>query len=165
MPSITAWEKNTHLGTNLTKESQDLCPQIAFPREIKDNLHKSDLCHVYVSEDNSVKVNGRENSCENDLWIQCIPNQIPSSFFFLLKTEIGKLLLNYIWITKIQEQPYKTKKQDFWGLLRPDSKTNYDTIIIKIVWYEHENRQIGQRHKEKGPRTDSHKHGHHIYNN
>lgn len=82
MPSITASEENKHLGTNLTKESQDLCPQIALPREIKDSLHKSDICHVYVLEDNSMKVNGRENSCETDLWIQCIPNQIPSSFFF-----------------------------------------------------------------------------------
>ena len=34
MPSITTSEKK-HLGTNLTKESQDLYPQIALPREIK----------------------------------------------------------------------------------------------------------------------------------
>lgn len=63
-----------------------------------------------------MKVNGRENSCENDLWIQCIPNQIPSVLiFFLLKTAIGKLILNYIWLTKIQEQPKpsKTKNKTF----------------------------------------------------
>lgn len=89
MPSITASEKNKHLGTNLTKESQDFCPDIAFPREIKDDLHNSGISHVCVLKDNSMGVNGRENSCENGLWVQHHPNQIPSSFFFLFKWKLA----------------------------------------------------------------------------
>lgn len=69
----------------------------------------------------------------------------------VLTLETGKLLLNYVWVAKIQEQknPCKTR------LLQPDAKAVCGTIIIKVVCLEHKNRQTDPQSKEKGPGTDS----------
>lgn len=68
----------------------------------------------------------------------------------------GQLCPNYVWITKIQEEPKNSHpKQDFPGLLQPESKTNYDARIIKIVWGGHRNGQIDKENKEKA-RTQTH---------
>lgn len=56
-------------------------------------------------------------------------------------------------------------KQDFTGLSQSDSKTSYDAATMKAMHYYHTNRQTDQWNKEKGPRKDSHKRGHRIYNN
>lgn len=61
--------------------------------------------------------------CESDLWIQCNLTQNPSSSF-----ESGWRRSKY--------RPAH-RRQDSSELSQPDSKTNWDSIIIKKVWCEH----------------------------
>lgn len=56
MPFLMASENSKHLGTNLTKECQELCTEnTTFLGDIKEDnvLDKSELYRVCVVEDNS----------------------------------------------------------------------------------------------------------------
>lgn len=124
------------------------------------NQKHSKFRYLQVLEDNSTHLNWKENFCENDLWIQCNLTQNPSSFF---ESGNGQACSSILYGRRGSEDRPPHRRQDSSGHSQPDSKTTWDSIIMKKVWCEHT--QIDKQTNGRKRRIHSHKHGHLIYNN
>ena len=68
----------------------------------------------------------------------------PSSYHGLFFTELEKTTLNFIWNQKGAHiaKTILSRKKKAEGIMLPDLKLYYKSIVTKTVWYWYQNRYI-----------------------